>query len=753
LCYYQQQQNFKGEITMKTRLLTILLAALMLLTVTACNQSMDFVPEPETDPGDYSKIFQMVKAATSGGGSNYGFDDESGGTARVSLSSLNSDAASEYAPMGGGGGGNAHSGTNNQVEGVQESDIVKTDGKNIYVASPATWEQSTVRNEWGEYDWYDVPGRVNVIKTDNGRMEVIAQISLEDANPVEMLLHDNKLIVIWSKSVFFEYDGNDEPRLLARHSVRIGDHGWGGYWRGRLISDVIVQVYDINGDFKTPVSAYSQRGWYSSSRMIGSNIYLITTFDPSPRPMFEEDDLECYIPSFEVNGVRQFVAANDIILPEDLERVQYTVIGGLDVNKSNMQVSIKANLGWSSLIYASLDNIYVISCSYEAFPGFENFFHVSYTTIDKFSVKNGVINYIAAGKVTGTARNQFHFDEYKGVLRVVTEVWGLAEDADLSPYADAVREYNDIMDEYNAAWEEYWNKYEEYYQMFKDGDIDEEEFDSLAIEEFDWSRWNDDKRWNWDNFDGLWELWGLQGGSLFTFDANMNILGQVHGIGLGENVQSVRFMGDIGYIVTFFQVDPLFSFDLSDPRNPKQLDELKIPGFSSYMHPWTDGLLLGIGVDAEEEFGIRTGLKLSMFDVADLTNLAERHVYIIGSENPDFNPEDPWSSVDTWYHGEVEWNHKAALVCRDTNIIAFPYDYYNYNNWRSSDSVYAVFRYCPAGGFTLIGEINYGRSNDSWNSFRRGLYIGDYLYAVADDLIVSARLNSDSITEVQRLAL
>ena len=93
-------------------------------------------------------------------------------------------------------------------------------------------------------------------------------------------------------------------------------------------------------------------------------------------------------------------------------------------------------------------------------------------------------------------------------------------------------------------------------------------------------------------------------------------VGRVGGIGRGEQIYAVRFIGDAGYVVTFRQVDPLYTLDLSDAAEPRVVGELKIPGYSAYLHPVGDGLLLGIGQDANSD-GITSGVQASLFDVSD----------------------------------------------------------------------------------------------------------------------------------------
>ena len=113
-------------------------------------------------------------------------------------------------------------------------------------------------------------------------------------------------------------------------------------------------------------------------------------------------------------------------------------------------------------------------------------------------------------------------------------------------------------------------------------------------------------------------------------------IGHLDGMGIGEEVQSVRFMDDLAYVVTFRQIDPLYALDLSDPRAPRVLGELKIPGFSEYLHPVGEGLLLGVGRQVDPDSGLDEGLKISLFDVSDPLAMAEVDQIVLA---------DAWSNV------------------------------------------------------------------------------------------------------------
>jgi hypothetical protein len=138
-------------------------------------------------------------------------------------------------------------------------------------------------------------------------------------------------------------------------------------------------------------------------------------------------------------------------------------------------------------------------------------------------------------------------------------------------------------------------------------------------------------------------------------DGELVELGRVDGLGPTETIHAVRFLGEVGYVVTFRQVDPLYTVDLSDPTAPEVVGELKIPGYSAYLHPVGEGRLLGVGQDADEETGMTEGVQVSLFDVSD--------------------PADP-RRTDTVTvprgSSSVEWDHRAFLHWPATGLTVVP---------------------------------------------------------------------------------
>lgn len=151
---------------------------------------------------------------------------------------------------------------------------------------------------------------------------------------------------------------------------------------------------------------------------------------------------------------------------------------------------------------------------------------------------------------------------------------------------------------------------------------------------------------------------------VWVLDENLKPVGQVSDIAKGERIKSVRFTGDTGYVVTFRQTDPLFVFDLSDPQKPQLKGELKIPGFSTYLHPVGENLLLGVGVDGTND-GQGNGMKVSLFDVSDPTKPLE----IDKIELSGFDSPHRW----TYIYSDAFYTHKALCWNAEENTMYIPY--------------------------------------------------------------------------------
>jgi uncharacterized secreted protein with C-terminal beta-propeller domain len=210
--------------------------------------------------------------------------------------------------------------------------------------------------------------------------------------------------------------------------------------------------------------------------------------------------------------------------------------------------------------------------------------------------------------------------------------------------------------------------------------------------------------------------------ALFILNSELKQIGSIKNLAPDERVYSVRFMGDIAYFVTFRQVDPLFSADLSDPQNPKIIGKLKIPGFSNYLYPYGEGLLLGIGQDADEKTGRTGGIKLSMFDISNPANVTEGSKTIL-QEN----------------YSEALYSHKAVIIEKQKDIIGFSV----YGNEGSEYHIYGF----KNGQFQRKAKIELDRAYGNI----RGLYINDEFYIVTENSVVV--LNLDNFSKINELKL
>ncbi len=190
---------------------------------------------------------------------------------------------------------------------------------------------------------------------------------------------------------------------------------------------------------------------------------------------------------------------------------------------------------------------------------------------------------------------------------------------------------------------------------------------------------------------------------LYIVDSSFKTIGSVSRLAPGERIYSARFMEESVYFVTYRETDPLFLVDVSDPANPVVKDKLKIPGFSDYLHPFGENMLLGIGSIQDKEGN--SYVKLSMFDISDPEKVKEIH-----SKKLEKNTTQNIGS-----------DHKGIVVDVERNRIAFGVENYD----AATDSFYEIFSYDKQKGFRNIAKLSL---EESYSEASRGLYIGDYFY-------------------------
>lgn len=213
--------------------------------------------------------------------------------------------------------------------------------------------------------------------------------------------------------------------------------------------------------------------------------------------------------------------------------------------------------------------------------------------------------------------------------------------------------------------------------------------------------------------------------SILIFNDKFEKVGEITDIAKGESIKSATFEGDRAYVVTYEQTDPLFTFDLSDPKNPKILSELKALGYSTHLRAFKDNLMIGFGVDADED-GIETGLKLSMYEKNSNGNTKEiNSISFSGNDN-------------VYFSSDAVYDSKALLIDGEKNIIAFPFNKYD-NNEGKDIRGFKVLSY-GGNGFEVKNTIKIDSSYVSFD-IARIIYSGDYLYAFADNIVTVLDLN------------
>ncbi len=218
-----------------------------------------------------------------------------------------------------------------------------------------------------------------------------------------------------------------------------------------------------------------------------------------------------------------------------------------------------------------------------------------------------------------------------------------------------------------------------------------------------------------------------------TFQDNkMEVIGKLENLAPGEQIYAVRFIGKRGFLVTFVKVDPLFTLDLSDPAAPKVAGELKVPGFSEYIHPYGENHLITIGKDAVNDSGFAwyQGVQLSIFDITDFSNPT-----LVG---------EPLLIGDRGTNSEALYNHKAFTFWNQNNLLAIPIDLYEHASEPTSPSVFGqyqhsglyVYRVSVDRGFELQGTIQ--TRTTGFPLWTRGVFIDEYVYALTPGSVYKA---------------
>jgi uncharacterized secreted protein with C-terminal beta-propeller domain len=499
--------------------------------------------------------------------------------------------------------------TNVQEAGVDEPDIVKTDGSRLFAVSA---------------------GKLHALAVDgSGPPRLLGSLALPEGPAQEFLLQGDRLLVVSGGGGIYE-PVMDAP-IAAQRTV---------------LSEV-----DVSNPAAMRVTrTLTVDGGYVSARLTGPTARVVISSAPDfviqrdaeARTQIRRSGASTWLPSAKLKvgrheTRRRLVGCRSVRRPAVFSGLGMLTVLTIDMEKGLPAVDADGLMTDANTVYASDKSLYVATQRWNG---------TSTTAIHAFDAsQRGQTTYRASGEVPGSLLNQWSMSEFEGNLRVAST---------------------------------------------KEG---ERESESLVT----------------------------------VLGERLAPVGQVGGLGRGERIYAVRFIGARGFVVTFRQVDPLYTLDLSQPAHPQVLGELKIAGYSAYLHPIGENLLLGVGQDATPE-GRTRGVQLSLFDVSNLRAPAKLQSTTIGSGSS----------------SEVEFDHHAFLYWPATGLAVLPV------NTTPADPRSGAALFSGAIGFHVDGAApiaEVGRvSHGSDAQVRRSLVVGDRLFTVSDLGVKASRL--DNLTDL-----
>lgn len=502
--------------------------------------------------------------------------------------------------------GSDYSETNLQVEGVDEGDMIKTDGTYIYVLTD------------------------EIVKiVDAKEMKLVAEITQDEGEDfafAEMYIDGEQLILagtVYQNSLVEE----EENSYVVRNR-----------------DQAILQVYDISNLEKiTKTGEIRQDGYYRTSRKIEDIVYLFSDDDCYEEDREDEDSL---LPS--VNG--SVLAERDIYIPTNNQGSSYLIMSAINTKEKAEILDEKSILNSGNQFYITKNSVYVIQVDYNSQGQI-------YTVPIRFALEKGKMKAYAAASLRGELTDTFAIHESGGYLKVLLTDWSSGGNSGTSPV-----------------------------------------------------------------------------NRVYVLDENMQIIGKISNIAPGEIIYSARFVGNLGYFVTYRNIDPLFTVDFSEPSDPQIVGELKVTGFSDYLHFYSDDLLLGLGWETDPDSGETIGLKLSMYDVSDPAKVTEKHKVII-------------KNID--YCAALH-DYKQILVNPENNLIGFWMEDYD-EDTQHSEFRYVVFSYDKKEGFRKEMDYDLTDEKAEYDSIH-GLFIKDSFY-VAGTRQITAFDRKNNFKETGSLAL
>jgi uncharacterized secreted protein with C-terminal beta-propeller domain len=616
------------------KILLIIALGVIFLTIYYFSPAIFTLPEPESEgikKFASQEEFNAYLAQATALGESYYF----GAVARAPSLDVSAPEAAFDEAMG--AAPERYSETNVQVSGVDEPDIVKTDGRSIYISSDQDF-----------YYWRREPAAA-ANKTSIAQAFPVEELSLtgEIDRAGNLLLKDD-LLVIFEKESILGYDVSNAKNPQQKWEIEI-----------------------------------DSRTMLTGARLYQNTIYLIIANHTHP-------DRPCLMEPLIINGNSWKVECTDIYHPVEVIPVNtiYSIVAvDLKSGEAKNEISLVGHAG-NSIIYMSLSNIYLsYSQPMQMVDFMAGFFKEECSDIFPQSLiqrLNQVVQYDISEQAK-MIELEIIFEEYFN---------SLTEDEEL-------RIENELTNRLPAYYETKKRELEssgivkirvDDLKIIATGQVPGMLLNQFAMDEYD-----NNLRVAVTIGETLQRGFGMPGtqsaNDVYVLDESLKQIGFVKDLGLEERIYSVRFIEDKGYLVTFREIDPFYVLDLSDPFDPRMEGELKIPGYSSYLHPISKDKILGIGKEGRN-------VKISLFDVKDPSDPQEIDKYFL---------KESWSEVLT--------NHHAFLLDEKYEMFFLP----------GSEGAY-IFSF-ENNKISLIRTVKE-------RQVKRALYIDDYLYVVSAERIV-----------------
>lgn len=681
---------------MKKLLLSTLLILLLISSVMLSACSIDPVsvnPEPKSTTGTYVETnlditgeveLQQFKSEEeykqfleTYGGNSYGYY---GGSTRLmaaveSMDIMESAAAptmNTKAVSFDDGGSLDYSETNNQVQGVDEADILKTDGEYIYTLSGNT---------------------LHIVQAYPGEeAELLYSEVFENTNPESLFVEGNTL-AIFSRT----YDNDVFERIGFRPNSGL----------------TTVTLYDItNKEAPEQLKEYQLEGNYYDARLIGETMYVVLReYSPYARIDYPTPII------MEGGEVRAIPVTDMYYYSMPYSSTELVMIHAIATNGEDMD-SVAITTDNIQSIYMSMNNLYVVSSEY----------------ISEYDIEKEIMKELITPKLTAMDKNLIEkikqtdndvLNQHEKEQKIQNVYYNYAQGL-TSEEQDALTEESDALlakklDEIEHFQYSVINKIRIDGNKVAVGEMGK--VPGRITNQFSLDEHNNVLRIA-TTIDGRWDRKSATStqstNNVWTLDSNLELSGELTGLAEGERIYSTRFMGERLYMVTFRQVDPFFVIDLSNPQEPKELGELKIPGFSNYLHPYDDNHIIGIGKEATD-MGRVTGLKISLFDVEDVNNPTEVAKFVT---------DEKYSQSTALYE------HKAFLFNKEKELMVIPAYHYDYKGEEEGYDGAMVFRITD-NEITLRGLIDHSKYSGSryGGSVERSLYIADALYTKSRNVL------------------